>query len=481
MSTTDHTARILIGLAIMATLVQVVALPLPGTSDMGIYRIWTYGAATEGPTRVYGTGSGLPTWRTLTQDRIWPSEHGDSPDRHWLTFDGDVATVNYPPVALYAFAGVGRLYQAAFPTFPASIALTIAIKLLGVLAGAGLTMLIWSAVTSFDGSAGGRWAALAFWANPAVILHGAVLGYFDVVFALPAVAALVAASRQQAATAGALLAISCLTKPQGILVLPALAVALSPRRTGSWRASGLALFAAALAASVCLAPIVAAGAFGNMCAAVARLVTGGLLSGDALNAWWLVTYFGQVVHDLGGGTLTAALTQPVVNVSIPDFFARAGMDASVGMFAALGLGAWTAVVAAVGWATWQARDGADLPGLSALAAFTVHAYAVLALQVHENHLFLALPLLAIVAASRPQYRTLFLAVTGIAALNLNLMYGFGEEIGYAIPRSLTGIDATVIVAALNCAHSLARGGLQQVDEGLRCEKATPRRTRKKRI
>jgi hypothetical protein len=47
-----------------------------------------------------------------------------------------------------------------------------------------------------DGWVAGRWAALAFWANPAVILHGAVLGYLDAVCALPAVAALIAASRQ---------------------------------------------------------------------------------------------------------------------------------------------------------------------------------------------------------------------------------------------------------------------------------------------
>ena len=440
-----------IGLIAVATLVQLAALPLPGSSDMRIFRIWTYGAATAGPTQVYGTGGSLPTWRQLTQDRIWPAEEGDSSRRRWLTFDGDVARVDYPPVALYALALVGWLYRAVFPTFPAGIALTIAIKLLAVLAGVGLTVLIMSAVTTIEGRDAGRWAGFAFWTNPAVILHGAVLGYLDAVSALPAVAALIAASRQRASTAGALLAISCLIKPQGLLVLPALAVALSPRQPGGWRASGLATLAGAITVSVCLVPIAAAGAFGNMCTALAHLLTDGQLAGNALNAWWLVTFVGQTARDLAQGTLATALAHPVESVSIPDFFARAGVDASVGMFAALGLGAWTAVVAVVAWATWQARDAADLPRLSALAAFTVHAYSVLALQVHENHLFLALPLLAIVAATEPQYRTLFLAVTGIAALNLNLLYGFGEGVGYAIPRTLTGIDPTVIVAALNCA------------------------------
>jgi hypothetical protein len=85
-----------------------------------------------------------------------------------------------------------------------------------------------------------------------------------------------------------------------------------------------------------------------------------------------------------------------------------------------------------------------------LAAFTVHAYSVLALQVHENHLFLALPLLAIVATMRTPYRRVLVAVSAISALNLNLFYGLGDGVGYAIPRSVTGIDATVVLAILNC-------------------------------
>lgn len=449
---------VLLGLITVGTLVRAAALPLPGTSDMRVFRIWTYSAATMGPTQVYGTGGRLPTWRQLTDDRISSLEPDSSLRRPWLTFDGEITRVDYPPVALYTLAVVGWLYQAVFPAFPASIALTIAIKLLVVLACVGLTVLIMYAVTNCGGRVAGRWAAVAFWANPAVILHGAVLGYLDAVCALPAVAALIAASRQWAAGAGVLLAISCLIKPQGVLVLPAIAVALSPSRTGGWRASGWATLAGAFAASVCILPIVAAGALGDLCTALAHLLTDGQLSGTALNAWWLVTFFGQAADGLAHGSFTTTLRQPVEAISVPDFLSRAGVNASVGMLVVLALGSWAVVVTAVTWATWQARNGADLPRLSALAAFVVHAYAVLALQVHENHLFLALPLLAIVAATRPQYRNLFLTVTAIAALNLNLIYGFGDGVGYAIPRILTGIDATVIVAALNCAglvwHSL---------------------------
>ena len=74
---------------------------------------------------------------------------------------------------------------------------------------------------------------------------------------------------------------------------------------------------------------------------------------------------------------------------------------------------------------------------------------MLALQVHENHLFIALPLLAIVAAEQRPYRWLLAVLSAIVALNLNLFYGFGEGLGFALPRSATYIDATVLLAVAN--------------------------------
>ncbi len=43
------------------------------------------------------------------------------------------------------------------------------------------------------------------------------------------------------------------------------------------------------------------------------------------------------------------------------------------------------------------------------------------------------------------------ALSVIAALNLKLFYGFGDGVGYGFPRSLTVIDATVVLSIVNCA------------------------------
>src|SRR5262249_487865 len=103
------------------------------------------------------------------------------------------------------------------------------------------------------------------------------------------------------------------------------------------------------------------------------------------------------------------------------------------------------------WALWTARRSNDLWTASALGAFLVHAYATLAVQAHENHLFAAVPLLVIAAAGRQRFMPVLVAVTAILAVNLNLFYGISEDVGYAIPRGVTIVDFTVVLAAINCA------------------------------
>ena len=109
------------------------------------------------------------------------------------------------------------------------------------------------------------------------------------------------------------------------------------------------------------------------------------------------------------------------------------------------------VAAAVLWSLWRTRNRADSWLMSAVGAFGVHWYAVLSAQVHENHLFGAVPCLVLAAAGRPAFRPILIAVSVIEALNLNLFYGFGDGVGYGLPRSLTVIDATVVLSAISCA------------------------------
>ena len=115
------------------------------------------------------------------------------------------------------------------------------------------------------------------------------------------------------------------------------------------------------------------------------------------------------------------------------------------------LAATLAVAAAVGWTLWRGRQVRDLPRLALLGAWSVYAYFMLSVQVHENHFYLMLPALALAAAALPDWRAPFWVLSAICALNLNLFYGFGDRVGFAVPRTLTGIDATVWLSIANVA------------------------------
>jgi hypothetical protein len=85
------------------------------------------------------------------------------------------------------------------------------------------------------------------------------------------------------------------------------------------------------------------------------------------------------------------------------------------------------------------------------AAFLVHAFFVLSVGVHEHHMMLAVPLLALAAGLRPALRPLFWIVSAIVALNMNLFYGISLGAGWSIPRGILLIDLSVLLSCANVA------------------------------
>ena len=85
----------------------------------------------------------------------------------------------------------------------------------------------------------------------------------------------------------------------------------------------------------------------------------------------------------------------------------------------------------------------------AVGAFTVHAFFVLSPNMHESHQLFEVPLLVLAAALRPRFRPLLAAVSALVTLNINVVYGAGLQMGWSVPRMITGIDLTVLLAFLN--------------------------------
>lgn len=403
---------------------RVAALPLPGTEDVGVWRVWSF-AASKDLLGVYGVG-------------------GSPPERRRLQFGKQYTTVDYPPLALAEMGAVGVVYRELFPGFPNDNRLTVAVKIPGLLAGIGLTWLLVRALTRLTGPrAVGYWGGLAFWANPAAILNGEVLGYLDPLVILPAIAALLYVHERRPGLAGAVLGLALLTKPQAMLIAPAVLMA-------AWHAGGRrALLRGALSTTAVIAaillPYALAGALPNMLVAFGSWTARrDILSGYAANLWWVATWLARGYNMIPEFGFPGAYFQPVARILAISSWMEMGLPNPRPAGQLL-------TMVTVAWALWRGRRARGLAAHATLAAFTVHAFFVLGVSVHEHHMVLAVPLLVVAAAADRRIRPLLAAVSLLVALNINLFYGLGLGVGWAVPRMLTPIDLSVLLALANVA------------------------------
>jgi hypothetical protein len=402
-------------------ILRAAGLPLRGTDDMDVWKLWTHAASTS-LTTVYGVG-------------------GTPPERAVLTWGRRSGTVEYPPVTLYSLAAVGHVYRAIDPYYTDGVWLTVAIKLSIVLGDAALCGALYALMRRHSPDVA-RVAVLFYWLNPAVILDGALLGYLDPWLGALTMASLLALDRGRFALCGALLALTALTKLQVALILPVFGLLLWRRGGGGWMKAALAvtLTATAVAALVC-APFARIGALPNLIQGAGRAFHHDMLSAEAVNLWWIVTWLlraSYAVKDLGAWT---AFTMPVRILGVSRAVALGYPNPRV---VGTILGGGTML-----WAFWHARRG-SLPLILAAGACAIHAYTVLSVQVHENHFYLALPLIAAAGAVLPRLRGPYALASAICLFNLFLFQGFGHDFRLP-PRGFTIVDATVVLSFINVA------------------------------
>jgi hypothetical protein len=194
-------------------------------------------------------------------------------------------------------------------------------------------------------------------------------------------------------------------------------------------------------AAAAFAPFVARGAWSNMVQALSRLAAHDMLSAQAANVWWIFTWVLRVLDVRTEWGWWRALTQDVRILGITRAVDLGYPNARVvGLVLVTAFTLW-------GLATIWRRPSFAVA--AATAAWSLYAYAMFAAQVHENHLATAVVLLAPAAAAEPALRRIFWAVTGVIALNLYLFYGFGDGWPPIVPRHVTGIDASVLLAVLS--------------------------------
>ncbi|MGE3271317.1 MAG: hypothetical protein AB7P40_21390, partial [Chloroflexota bacterium] len=309
-------------------------------------------------------------------------------------------STDYPPLLLYCFGLAGEIYERFVdPAFSekamlASQIYTFLIKLPGIVFHPIVAASIYLLVRRFGpGIAFG--VAAAYAVNPAVAYDVAHLGQTDPVhsaFALLAVGALV---NGQPLAAGALMALAALTKPQAWILLPIVGMGLVfwYGRRGVIRGT----LGGLVTTVIMLLPWIVTNrlhhAWRFLDALETKSVMSQALTAQAHNLWWVPTLVEwRFINDW----------EPLLG---PITYRMAGL----GMVLAL------VVLVIVKMRGLRPRDRL----FSFIGLLTV-GWFVVTVRAHENHLFMALPFLAVAWALDRRYGLVFVLVSASLLLNLAL-------------------------------------------------------------
>jgi hypothetical protein len=420
----------LLALLCIGLLVRLAGLWQWGTYDTEVQKAWSFRAADEGLADIYGPSDQDLLRRARTHGRAAVIQHFPRTEFEW---HGGTFFVDYPPGSVLVLWAAGRLWGFFHDDMPNWAGFNAAINLAPFLASLAIA---WMLRRSAAGELGLR-RALVFWLNPAIILAAPYLGYQDTIFGALALAAVLALMERRHAWAAAFVVAAGLVKPQGALLLPTLLVVIF--RESGFRTWVRCLLAGLAVAALILMPWWSQGHLLSALDGCRRPLTQETLAPLGLNPWWIAGF--EMTRARQGGWPLAPI------VSIHEFQAWAGWDPRVVARGLLAL----ATVANLALLVRAPRE--DRRSIPLSVILQVHAYALLATSVHENHTFLAVMLLPLLVGVWPEAGRALALTSSFLFASLFFTAGFGRHLTRlrtieAIKLS-TGLDMSVIVAGLH--------------------------------
>jgi hypothetical protein len=421
---------VVLAAAAVGLLLRAAWLPAWGTFDTEVQKAWSFRAATAGVADIYGPSDRELLERARRAGGLAELLRPPFP-RTTFTWGSASYFVDYPPGSVLVLWAAGRAYALYDAELANRRAFNVAINLAPLLGTMAIAWLLWRTAPGPVGSE----RALAVWLNPAVLLAAPVLGYQDPIFGAFGLGAVLALMAGRHVLATACVFAAGLIKPQGILLLPALLVVLAQQRSRrAWLGAGLAALATS---ALVLAPWWAAGHLLSALEGCRRPLGQGTLAPLGLNVWWIA---GWAMDWARAGPWPLARI-----VGIPEFAGWAGFDPRLPARLAL-----LATTLAVAWLLWRAGPGARTR-IPAAVIVQVHAYALLATSVHENHTFPAVILAPLLLPGVPRARTVLGATSGFLLLALLCAAGLGRRVTRLATveavRGALGLDLSVVVAA----------------------------------
>jgi hypothetical protein len=428
-------------LFVVGLLPRVLGLPLWGTFDVEIQKAWAARAATGGVATIYGPSDAELARRAHENGHSLFAWLRRAPfPQHVFEWNGASYFVDYPPASVLVLWAEGQIYRTFRPDMPNRRPFNAAVNLAAFAGSLVVAALLYRSSREH----GARRAAL-FWLNPAIVLCVPILGYQDTILGAAALGAVLAMQRERFAVAGALTVLAGLLKPQGALLVPLLAIALA--RRGSTRMALRCAVASLGAAALILAPWWWNGYLLSALDGCLRPLRQPTLAPLGLSVWWIAGYAMKWCQQ-GPWPLASIIT-------IGDFHEWAAFDPRLAGRLAL-------AVASAGIMAWLwRRPRTDRAALPMALVLQVHAYALLATSVHENHTFLAVIAAALAVGEATGAAAAVAGTSAFLFANVFLMAGgLGRRIMTLHQleqlRMAFGLDLSVVVAL---AHIVLMGWL----------------------
>lgn len=389
-----------------AVLTLLFALLPPYEIDMRYFKMWT---------------------RVLVLDGLHNAYSGTYPATYSI----------YPPFTLAAFWAVGQFYRlVADPSFGleaalASPLLSYLLKLPGITFHLLTGFALFRVAVGIRGFGVALTTAVVYLFHPAALLDLTYWGQPDSLYAFFLVLAVVGVATGELALGWGALAVAALAKPQAWSLAPLLVAAGLARHP--YRAWVRGLLAGAAVIAIVLAPFVLGGRLSQLATLPGQMgEVAPRVSANAHNLWWLV-YGGEAAFRSLDTTIL--LASPVLVTP-----------------RRIGYGLWgCASLLALAMLLRSKEEAA----IYEAAAFVAFAFVMVATRIHENHMFMVLPLGALAAVYRPALWGIGVGLSAVFFVNLimhdpGLAFRLGNLLDSSWQRTITvgnAAGATLLLSA----------------------------------